>query len=68
MAIYLSTISASATLPFSGLASLRGSPDNFTTELIGAIVHSVAYFIAHGDERFASIWLLRARSPSLPTY
>jgi hypothetical protein len=60
MAISILTISASAALAFSGLASLRGSPGNFTTELIGTIVHSVAHFIAHGDELVESMWLLQA--------
>ncbi|AIO71762.1 MULTISPECIES: hypothetical protein [Burkholderia cepacia complex] len=60
MAISISTIAASTTLAYSGLASLRGSPGNLTTEFIGTIVHSFAYFFAHGDERGASIWLLRA--------
>ncbi|KVL32165.1 hypothetical protein WS98_21755 [Burkholderia territorii] len=60
MAITISSISASATLAFSGLALLWGSPGNFTTDLIGTIVHSAALFLAHGDQAVASIWLIRA--------
>ncbi len=60
MAISTSSLSASASLAISGLASLSGSPGNITTEAIRAVVHFVAYRLAWGNEGVADIWLLQA--------
>lgn len=60
MAISISSLSASASLAVSGLASLWGSPGNLTTEAIGTVVHFVAYRLAWGNEGVAEIWLLQA--------
>lgn len=51
---------ASATLAWSGLAPLRGGPDNLTSRAIEHIVDLVAHWLAHGDDGVASIWLLQA--------
>jgi len=60
MAIIISSLAASASLAFSGLARLWGSPGNFTTETIGSTVHFVAYVLAWRNEGVADIWLLQA--------
>ncbi len=60
MAISISSLSASASLAVSGLASLWGSTGNLTTEAIGTVVHVVAYWLAWGNDGVAGIWLIQA--------
>ncbi|WP_205815004.1 hypothetical protein [Burkholderia sp. Ac-20345] len=60
LAITISSLAASASLAFSGVAPLWGSPGNITTDAIWSVVHFVAYFIASGNEDVANIGLLQA--------
>lgn len=60
VAVAIMSLAASATLAWSGLAPLRGAPDNLTSRAIEHIVDLVAHWLAHGDDGVASIGLLQA--------
>ncbi|WJN72259.1 hypothetical protein OH687_39680 (plasmid) [Burkholderia anthina] len=60
LTIAITSLIASVTLAWSGIAPLRGAADNTTSAAIERVVNLVAHWLANGDDGVAGIGLLQA--------